>query len=63
MSVFDRYTTYATVDLDAIEHNVRALVAHTTAREIFAVVKSNAYGHGAVQVAEVALKSGATGCR
>jgi alanine racemase len=60
MSVFDQYTTYATVDLDAIEHNVRALAAHTTAREIFAVVKSNAYGHGAVQVAEVALKSGAT---
>ncbi|MEJ2149702.1 MAG: alanine racemase [Chloroflexota bacterium] len=60
MSVFDRYTTYATVDLDAIEHNVRALVAHTTAREIFAVVKSNAYGHGAVQVAETALNSGAT---
>ncbi len=60
MSVFDRYTTYATIDLDAIEHNVRALVAHTTAREIFAVVKSNAYGHGAVQVAETALNSGAT---
>jgi alanine racemase len=60
MSVFDQYTTYATVDLDAIEHNVRALAAHTTAREIFAVVKSNAYGHGAVQVAETALNSGAT---
>jgi alanine racemase len=60
MSVFDRYTTYATVDLDAIAHNMRALAAHTTAREIFAVVKSNAYGHGAVQVAETALNSGAT---
>ena len=60
MSVFDQYTTYATVDLDAIEHNVRALAAHTTAKEIFAVVKSNAYGHGAVQVAETALNSGAT---
>ena len=42
MSVFDRYTTYATVDLDAIEHNMRALAAHTTASDIFAVVKSNA---------------------
>ncbi len=55
-----RFTTYALIDLDALAHNVRALRQHIGPQvEMFAVVKANAYGHGAVQVARVALENGA----
>jgi alanine racemase len=55
-------TTYVEIDLDAIAHNVAALKAHVGPTvEVMAVVKANAYGHGAVQVARVALESGASG--
>jgi alanine racemase len=52
--------TWARIDLDAIEHNVRALrgVAHPAS--VCAVVKANGYGHGAVPVARAALRGGAT---
>jgi alanine racemase len=51
---------WAEVDCDAIRHNVRALRAHAGGRtEIMAVVKANAYGHGAVEVARAALSGGA----
>ncbi len=54
-------TTWAEVDLDAIADNARQLKAHVGARtELMAVVKANAYGHGTVPVAQVALQSGAT---
>lgn len=52
--------TYIEVDLDAVAHNVRALKQHigpTVA--LIAVVKANAYGHGAVEVARAALAHGA----
>jgi alanine racemase len=56
----DSHTTFAVVDLDAIAHNVQRLAAHIGPRaELFAVVKANAYGHGALQVSRVALESGA----
>jgi len=53
--------TWAEIDLDAIALNVRAFKRHVGERvEIFAVVKANAYGHGAVPVARAALEAGAT---
>lgn len=53
-------TTYIEVDLDAIAHNVRALKQHIGPHVILmAVVKANAYGHGAVEVARTALQHGA----
>ncbi len=53
--------TYIEIDLDAIAHNIRALKAHIGPRvELFAVVKANAYGHGALQVAQTALRHGAS---
>lgn len=53
--------TFAIIDLDAIMANVRAIREHTgPAVEFIAVVKANAYGHGAVQVARAALQAGAT---
>ena len=51
---------WAEVDLDALAHNV-ALLAHRAApAALCAVVKSDAYGHGAVPVARTALESGAS---
>lgn len=49
------------IDLAALSHNVRQLVGllspHT---QLMAVVKADAYGHGAVAVAQTALESGAS---
>ena len=50
--------TVAVVDLEAVRHNVRALKPPRA--EFLAVVKANGYGHGAEQVARVALEAGAT---
>ena len=50
----------ADIDLSALKHNVRALKAHIgPGVKLAAVVKANAYGHGAVQVARAALEKGA----
>lgn len=53
--------TWAEIDLDAISSNVKALKQHLPQEtQIMAVVKANAYGHGAYEVAREALESGAT---
>ena len=53
--------TWAEIDLDAIDANIRAFQRFTGPRvEIIAVVKANAYGHGAVPVARTSLQAGAT---
>src|SRR5690606_41179258 len=47
------------VDLDALRHNLEQFkTALGPDISIMAVVKANAYGHGAVKVAEEALRSG-----
>jgi len=52
---------WAEINLDALAHNVRALKRLIGERvELAAVIKSNAYGHGAVPVAKAALESGAS---
>jgi alanine racemase len=52
--------TWAEVDLEAIAFNVRAYCRHVGPRvEVIAVVKANAYGHGAVPVGQAALEAGA----
>jgi alanine racemase len=56
--------TVARVDLDAIRHNCRAIAAYLetsdrTAPRIIAVVKANAYGHGAPQVGLALEEAGA----
>lgn len=52
--------TWAEIDLDAIAGNVQAFQQHVgNDVEVMAVVKANAYGHGAVQVARTALGAGA----
>jgi alanine racemase len=47
------------VDLDAIAANVRALTAEVAPARLLAVVKADAYGHGAVPVARAAVEAGA----
>lgn len=53
--------TWAEIDLNAVHDNVTAIKAslpvHT---DMMAVVKANAYGHGAVDVAREAVDAGAT---
>ena len=49
----------ALVDLDAIRDNVATLVRQVAPASAMAVVKADAYGHGAVPVARAALAGGA----
>lgn len=51
--------TVIEVDLDAIAHNVARLAALIAPARLMSVVKANGYGHGAVPVAETALRAGA----
>ncbi len=55
----NRYSTWVEVDLGVIEANARQLTALTKAT-VMAVVKANAYGHGAVPVAQAAARGGAS---
>jgi alanine racemase len=51
--------TRVEIDLDAIRHNVGVLRALVAPAEVLAVVKADAYGHGAVPVARAAIDAGA----
>jgi alanine racemase len=48
-----------TIDLGAVRRNVRTLLGVLDGSELWAVVKANGYGHGAVDCAGVALGAGA----
>ncbi|MFD9326608.1 alanine racemase [Streptomyces sp. NPDC060065] len=50
----------AEIDLAALRANVRTLRAHAPSAALMAVVKSDAYGHGAVPCARAAREAGAT---
>ena len=52
---------WAEIDLGALRHNVATLAAHIGPQQLWAVVKADAYGHGAIECARVALQSGAQG--
>ncbi len=49
-----------TIDLGALRRNVRTLLRALDGSELWAVVKANGYGHGAVDAAGAALGAGAT---
>ena len=49
----------AVVDLAAIRHNVRHLAEIAKPARLMAVVKADAYGHGALEVARAAVDAGA----
>jgi alanine racemase len=48
-----------TVDLGAVRRNARTLLRALEGAQLWAVVKANAYGHGAVDVASAVLDEGA----
>ena len=50
--------TFAEIDLGALRANYRALSAYTNGASIMAVVKADAYGHGAVEVARTLCGEG-----
>ena len=50
--------TSVSVNLSAIQHNVREILRVTHGLPLMAVVKANAYGHGIVPVAKTALNAG-----
>lgn len=49
-----------TIDLGALRRNCKTLLRALGGAEVWAVVKANAYGHGAVDCADAALAAGAT---
>ncbi|NJP10419.1 MAG: alanine racemase [Leptolyngbyaceae cyanobacterium RU_5_1] len=61
ISVMQRERAWVEIDLAALAHNVRqirSLLAKRT--DLMAVVKADAYGHGAITVAEAVLRAGAS---
>ncbi|MCL5287073.1 MAG: alanine racemase, partial [Acidobacteria bacterium] len=57
---FDGRPVWAEISLAAIVKNFRAIRRHVgRRRKILAIVKANAYGHGAVPVAKALSKAGA----
>lgn len=53
-------SVWAEVDLDIIAENMREIRRITKpSAEIIAVIKANAYGHGAAEIADVLLRNGA----
>ena len=59
MEQAEGYATWVEVDLGAIENNIQYF-SELSAAQVMAVVKANAYGHGSCEVAEAALRGGAT---
>jgi alanine racemase len=57
--IIDQYPNWIEVNLSAVENNVKRTIEHAGV-PLMAVVKDNAYGHGSVQVAKVAIAAGAT---
>lgn len=58
MSNDKKYSNWVEVDLGAIDNNVKYFRRNSRAA-VMAVVKANAYGHGATMVAQAALRAGA----
>jgi alanine racemase len=50
-----------TIDLGAVRRNTKTVLAALAGSDLWAVVKANGYGHGAVNIADAALAAGAIG--
>jgi alanine racemase len=53
-------TTWAEINLDNLAHNMREIRRISKSKDIIAVIKADAYGHGALDVAPVLIENGAT---
>lgn len=51
---------WAEINLNNLEHNMQEIRKSTKSKDIIAVVKADAYGHGALEIAPVLLQSGAS---
>jgi alanine racemase len=51
---------WAEIDLDNLKHNITEIKRITKAKEIIAVVKADAYGHGALDTVPLLLENGAS---
>ncbi|MDF2675399.1 MAG: alanine racemase, partial [Clostridiales bacterium] len=45
--------TWVEIDLDNLEYNMKEIRKITKSKEIIAVIKADAYGHGALEVAPI----------
>lgn len=60
LSPMRRCRAWVEIDLAALRHNVQQLINHLGPKtSLMAVVKADAYGHGAITVAQTALAAGA----
>ncbi|MEW6602288.1 MAG: alanine racemase, partial [Nitrospirota bacterium] len=50
--------TFAEISFDALSHNLKVVRKKTGNARVLAVIKANAYGHGAVKVARHLIKKG-----
>lgn len=58
--IVEELPVFSEINLDAVEKNVRSLKAHIGKEtKLMAVVKDDAYGHGALEVSRSALSGGA----
>jgi alanine racemase len=61
IALMQRERAWVEIDLAALSHNVQQILSLLSPKtELMAVVKADAYGHGAVTVAQTVLQSGAT---
>lgn len=61
IALMQRERAWVEIDLAALSHNVQQILSLVSPKtELMAVVKADAYGHGAVTVAQTVLQSGAT---
>lgn len=49
---------WAEIDLNALEYNINQILTLVPKEKVMGVVKANAYGHGAAEVAKTLVKSG-----
>ncbi|AYW47539.1 alanine racemase [Tetragenococcus osmophilus] len=61
MTISYHRPTKAVIDLNAIQQNVTQEQQQHPDKKVFAVVKADGYGHGAISVASAALAAGAEG--
>lgn len=48
---------WATIDHSALAHNINMIAKWVKPAQVMAVVKADAYGHGAIEVAQTAVAS------
>lgn len=53
--------TFLTIDLDALKHNLKRVRESAPGRQVMAMVKANAYGHGLVRAAKALSDADALG--